>query len=79
MATYNYAIDNTCGVLNFETNQKSLIKVSLDEEAIEDQKPYHQKQKEPRKMRINNYIRKLKTLKNYMPLMDIGAVKLMER
>ena len=38
LATDNYAIDNTYGVENFETNQKSLIKASLDEEVIEDLK-----------------------------------------
>ena len=79
MATDNYAIDNTYGVSNFETNQKSLIKASLDEEAIEDLKTYLQNQKKPRNMRIDNYIRRVKTLNNYIPLMDNGAIKLTER
>ena len=42
MVTDDYEINNMYGVLNFETNQKSLIKVSLDVEAIEDLKTYLQ-------------------------------------
>ena len=79
LATDNYVIDNTYGVSNFETNQKSLIKASLDEEVIEDLKTYLQNQKKPRNMRIDNYIRSVKTLNNYIPLMDNGAIKLTER
>ena len=54
LAIDNYAIDNTYGVLNFETNQKILIKASLDEKAIEDLKTYLQNQKKPIHMTIDN-------------------------
>ena len=79
MATDNYAIDNTYGVANFETNQKSLIKASLDEEAIKDLKTYLQNQKNPRNIRIDNYIQRVKTLNNYIPFIDNGTIKLTER
>ena len=79
MVTDNYAIDNTYGVPNFETNQKSLIKASLDEKAIEDLKTYLQNQNKPRNVRIDNHIRKVKTLNNYIQFMDNGAIKLTKR
>ena len=79
LAIDNYVIDNTYGVLNFETNQKSLIKASLDEKAIEDLKTYLQNQKKPRNVRIDNHIRKVKTLNNYIQFMDNGAIKLTKR
>ena len=72
LVTDNYTIDNTYGVLNFEMNQRSLIKASLDEESIEDLKTYLQNQKKPRNMRIDNYTQRVKTLKNYIPLRITG-------
>ena len=79
LATDNYAVDNTYGVKNFIENQKKLAKAMLDDEAIEDIKTYLQTQKKPRSMHIDNYIRRTKTLNNYIPLMDIGATELTER
>ena len=79
LATDNYVIDNTYGVENFETNRKSLIKSSRDEEAIEDLKTYIQNQKKTRNMRIDSYVRRVKTLNNYTSFMDNGAIKLTER
>ena len=55
------------------------MKALLDEEAIEDLKTYLRNTKKPRKMRIDNYIRRIKTLSNYILLMDNGAIKLTER
>ena len=72
LVTDNYTIDNTYGVLNFEINQKSLIKASLDEESIEDLKTYLQNQKKPRNVRIDNYTQRVKTLNNYIPLRITG-------
>ena len=75
----NYETDNTYRVENFRNNQKKLVKYTLSEEAIEDLKTCLQNTKKPRKMRVDNYIRKVKTLNNYIPYMDNGAVKLTER
>ena len=72
LVTDNYTIDNTYGVLNFEMNQRSLIKASLDEESIEDLKTYLQNQKKPRNMRIDNYTQRVKTLNNYIPVRITG-------
>ena len=79
LAADNYAVDNTYGIKNFKDNQKKLAKAMLDDEAIEDIKSYLQTQKKPRSMHIDNYIRRTKTLNNYIPFMDIGATELTER
>ena len=79
MVTDDYEIDNTYGVLNFEINQKGLINVSLHAETIEDLKTYLQNQKKPRNVRIDNYVRRVKTLNNSILFMDNRAIKLTER
>ena len=79
LANDNYAIDNTFGVENFKNNQKNLARIMLDDEAIEDVKTYLQTVKKPRSMRIDSYIRRVKTLNSYIPSMDIDATKLTEK
>ena len=79
LAIDNYVIDNTFGVENFYDNQKELAKTLLDDDAVEDLKTFLQSSKKPRRMRIDNYIRRIKVLNNYIPLMENGAIKLTER
>ena len=52
---------------------------ALNEDAVELIKSYLQETKKPRSMKVENYIRRVKTLNNYIPLMELGAVKLTER
>ena len=70
LAVDNYAIDNTFGVENFYDNQKGLAKTLLDDGAVEDLKAFLQNSKKPIKMRIDNYIRRIKVLNNFIPLME---------
>lgn len=71
----NYALDNAYGVQNFVDNKKDLIKLMLDEEAIEDLKTYLKNQKKSRSMRIDNYTRQTKMLNNYTPWIDKGVAE----
>ena len=70
LAVDNYAIDNTFEVENFYDNQKGLAKTLLDDDAVKDLKTFLQNSKKPRKMRIDNYIRRIKVLNNYIPFME---------
>ena len=57
----------------------SLVEESLIKDAIETTKSYLQKTKKLRSLKIENYIRRVKTLNNYITLMKEGTVKLTER
>ena len=57
----------------------SLVEESLNKDAIETTKSYLQKTKKLRSLKIENYIRRVKNLNNYITLMKEGAVKLTER
>lgn len=57
----------------------SLVEESLNKDAIETTKSYLQKTKKLRSLKIENYIRRVKTLNNYITLMKEGTVKLTER
>ena len=72
-------MDNEYGVNNIYNDQKSLSKMLLDYDAVKDLKTFLQNSKKPRKMRIDNYICRVKVLNNYSPLMENGAVKLTKR
>ena len=75
----NYEVDNTFGVQAFYSQQTALVSKSLDEDAVENTKEYLQNTKKPRSQKIENYIRRVKTVNNYIPLMKNGAQKLTER
>ena len=75
----NYEVDNTYSVENFYRNQKLLAERELDEECVETLKTYLGDTKKPRKMKIDAFIRRAKTLNNYLPQMNTRAVKLTER
>ena len=79
LSVEKYSVDNAFEVDNFETNQQILAKVLLDEEPIEDLKIYLQNTKNRRKMRIDDYIRRVKSVNNYTSFIDIGTFKLTER
>ena len=72
----NYEVDNTFGVQAFYDQQTALVAKSLDEDAVEITKDYLQNTKKPRSQKIENYIRRVKTINNYIPLMKNGAQKL---
>ena len=75
----NYEVDNTFGVQAFYSQQTTLVSKSLDEDAVEITKDYLQNTKKPRSQKIENYIRRVKTINNYIPLMKEGAQKFTER
>ena len=75
----NYEVDNTFGVQAFYSQQTALVSKSLDEDAEEITKEYLQNTKKPRSQKIENYIRRVKTINNYIPLMKNGAQKFTER
>ena len=58
----NYEVDNTYGVKTFFKNQRSLSSESLNEYAVKITKGY-------RSLKVENYIRRVKTLNNYIHLM----------
>lgn len=78
LAVDNYEVDNTYEVDIFFENQISLVTESLDKDPIETIESYLQETNKPRTIKIENYIRRVKTLNNY-PLIETGAVKLTER
>ena len=47
LAVDNYAVDNKFGVGNFYNNQKSLAKMLLDNDAVEDLETFLQNSKKP--------------------------------
>lgn len=51
----------------------------MNEDAIESIKRYLEETKKPTSMKVENYTRRVKMLNNYIPLMEIGAIKLTER
>ena len=63
----------------FYSQQTALVSKSLDEDAVEITKEYLQDTKKPRSQKIENYIRRVKTVNNYIPLMKNGAQKFTER
>ena len=75
----NCEVDNMFGVQDFYDQQTSLVAKSLDEDAFEVTKEYLQDTKKPRSQKIENYIRRVKTVNNYIPLMKEGAQKLTEK
>jgi len=75
----NYEVDNTFGVEAFYLQQTALVSKSLDEDAVEMTNEYLQYTKKPRSQKIENYIRRVKNVNNYIPLMKQGAQKLTER
>ena len=75
----NYEVDNTFGVQAFYSQQTALVSKSLDEDAVENTKEYLQNTKKPRSQKIENNIRRVKTVNNYIPLMKNGAQNLTER
>ena len=74
----NYEVDNTFGVQAFYSQQTALVSKSLDEDAVEITKEYLQDTKKPRSQKIENYIRRVKTVNNYIPLIKTGSQKLTE-
>ena len=70
----NYEVDKTYEVKIFFENQTSLVSESLNEDAIETTKAYLQETKKLRSLKIENYIRRVKTLNNYITLMEKGTV-----
>ena len=76
----NYEVDNTFGVQAFYLQQTALESKSLDEDAVEMTKEYLQDTKKLRSQKIENiYMRRVKTVNNYIPLMKQGAQRLTER
>ena len=75
----NYEVDNTFGVQAFYDQQRSLVAKSLDEDAVEVTKEYLQDTTKRRSHKVENYIRRVKTVNNYIPLMKEGAQKLTEK
>ena len=65
----NYEVDNTYEVKIFFENWTSLVSESLNEGDIEPAKTCLQETKKPRSLKIENYIRRLKILNNYIPRM----------
>ena len=65
----NYEVDNTYEVKIFFENWRSLVSESLNEEDIETTKTCLQETKKPRSLKIENYIRRLTILNNYIPRM----------
>ena len=64
---------------DFYDQQKRLVTKSLDKDAVEVTKEYLQDTKKPRSQKIESYIRWIKTVNNYIPLMKEEAQKLTER
>mmetsp|Transcript_34952 Transcript_34952/g.40438 ORF Transcript_34952/g.40438 Transcript_34952/m.40438 type:complete len:306 (+) Transcript_34952:850-1767(+) len=62
----NYEVGNTYSVANFYRNQKLLAERELDKECVETLKTYMGDTKKLQKMKINAFIRRAKTLNNYL-------------
>ena len=71
----NYEVENTFGVKALYSQQTALVSKSLDEDAVEITKEYLQDTKNPRSQKIENYIRRVKAVNNYILLMKTGAQK----
>ena len=75
----NYEVDNTYSVAKFYCNQKLLAERDLDEECVETLKTYMGDTQKNRKMKINAFIQRAKTVNNCLPQMNIGGVNVTER
>ena len=75
----NYEVDNTFGEQAFFHSQTNLVSKLLVEDVVEITKDYLQQTKKPRNQKIENHIRRVKTINNYIPLMIGGAQNFTER
>ena len=63
----------------FFDNQTNLVSKSLDEDTVEITKDYLQQTKKLRNQKVDHYIRRVKIINKYIPLMKGGTQKLTER
>ena len=70
---------NVMGVEAFFDHQRMLVSKIFELELIENTKAYMMNTNKPRNMTVEKYVRRVQTINNYIPWMDIGAVPLTER
>ena len=75
----NYEVDNTFGEQAFFHSQTNLVSKLLVEVVVEITKDFLQQTKKPRNQKIENHIRRVKAINNYIPLMKGGSQNLTER
>ena len=75
----NYEAGNTLSVTGFEDFQKELVERLFEDELIENTKAFLINTPKPKYLSVEDYISRIETINNYIPLMAIGAVKYTER
>ena len=63
---------------NFDTHLADLVTDELGTEAFKDQVKYLRKTKKPRNLTLKSWIKRVRSLKSYLPLLKEGEVRLTE-
>ena len=66
-------------MLSWTANIKAFTEKLLDPEAFDDQRVYIRSTKKPPDIPVKNWVKRIKVIYGYLPLIEVGGAKFMEQ